>query len=792
MKPTRSSQTFEDFRVPGLLPGDFSVFIEKMQFRSYFTKATLSLILVAPFSVATPIPVKTVMDSDSWNLPGGEPGRIVNAESAWVQSIEVPELLEKEKGVPGKWRGIITVDTYGVAGEGNSGLILEAIDPASGESFATAKMEVSGKAPKANWAVIHSSQQGGAAAAKAFDGDPKTDWHSRYGKNQPKPPHWIGLMFGKPISIDGVNYLPRQGGFTNGVAKDYRVETLEAGKGWVTAAKGRTPREVADKRQAFEVRFPQEKMVEGVRFVVESDWSGGGFGTAAEMTVLGYDLPEPEEAVSPSARAWMEIPAEIMLALEGKTMGVRIRSIGKNPAVIGKVRLCRVHEAPTRKLFGRSNGGLGPDLLGAGLLGFDAMSEHHQTAITIMKVRENSPAAKAGLVKGDAVVSINGSPLPPNDLNPGWTWFERSHEALLGRASEALLKSKKGTLELGVIRDGKVVRLPITLNRRAPFTTMNPSSDPEAARLLADLIASLEKNQRKDGSWSGDIIRTTFASLALLSTGEKKHEEAVRRAIDWSLKKYPEPPKYGNLGFWSGGYAGTLYSEWYLRTGDKRVLANLQALKKWAIAGQHMSIWNVPALGHGPDGLPYGQKSLVAPSCHLLMYEALAIRCGMKSEIWELLLPYMTLAWSDPKKGGHGALGYNQSYKDRGEFWFRSGAFAMVCHLRGEKKEMESAMIDFMHGHHSWLRNSHAYGEPGGAWGFLAMNLCAPEKYAELMKAYAWWFSLAWEPGYGLRFTTPHMGAPYMGEDDLINAAYALVLQAPKRNVHLTGKPFKR
>ena len=91
MKPTRSSQTFEDFRVPGLLPGDFSVFIEKMQFRSYFTKATLSLILVAPFSVATPIPVKTVMDSDSWNLPGGEPGRIVNAESAWVQSIEVPE-----------------------------------------------------------------------------------------------------------------------------------------------------------------------------------------------------------------------------------------------------------------------------------------------------------------------------------------------------------------------------------------------------------------------------------------------------------------------------------------------------------------------------------------------------------------------------------------------------------------------------------------------------------------------------------------------------------------------------
>jgi hypothetical protein len=32
------------------------------------------------------------------------------------------------------------------------------------------------------------------------------------------------------------------------------------------------------------------------------------------------------------------------------------------------------------------------------------------------------------------------------------------------------------------------------------------------------------------------------------------------------------------------------------------------------------------------------------------------------------------------------------------------------------------------------------------------------------------------------------MGAPYMGEDDLINATYALVLQAKKRSLHLTGK----
>jgi len=113
----------------------------------------------------------------------------------------------------------------------------------------------------------------------------------------------------------------------------------------------------------------------------------------------------------------------------------------------------------------------------------------------------------------------------------------------------------------------------------------------------------------------------------------------------------------------------------------------------------------------------------------------------------------------------------------------------MAAHLRGERPDMRDAMIRVMRERHPWFRNSHAYGEPGGALGLLALNLVSPEAYAEVIGHYAWWFSLAWEPRHGLRFTTPHQGAPYMGEEDLINAAYALVLQAPSRSLHLTGKP---
>ena len=664
---------------------------------------------------------------------------------------------------------------------------LEALDPRGGEVFASSSVEVSTRAPRPAWSVIGSSSQGGSEAERLFDGDAASDWHTRYGEDQPQPPHWAGLEFGKPELLEGIRYLPRQGGFANGVAKRYRVEVRRPGASWETVAQGESGPEVAKERKAIEVRFPAPIEVEAFRFVIVSDWSGGGFGTGSEIEPIGVERPATSGPAAAVSRAWLEIPADLMEKLAGKTLGLKVVNSKGSTVIVGSPRFCRVHELPTEKLYGRSNGGSGPDKLGAGLLGFDALTEHRQSVLTVMEVRKGSPASKAKLRAGDAIVAIAGKPLATNDLEPGWEWFERSHEALLGRATEAALKAGSKALSLTVLREGTPVELALELPRGRAFTSMVPADDPEAAAMLKDLIGFLEKSQREDGSWSGDIIRTTFSSLALMATGERKYRSRVKKAVEWSLAKYPEPEKYGNLGFWAGAYAGILYSEWYLQTGDRQVLPHLDALRDWAVNGTHPSAWDVPALGHGPSGLPYENKALVAPTCHLLVFEALAARCGMKSGIWEKTMPFVEMAWSDPKEGGHGSLGYNRSYKDTGEFWSRSGLFAMAAHLRDQRQDMRDAMTGFMSGHHPWIRNSHAYGEPGGSWGLLGLNLAAPDAYREIIRDYGWWFSLAWEPGYGLRFTTPHMGAPYMGEDDLINATYALVLQSTRRSLHLTG-----
>ena len=738
----------------------------------------------------TVLPVAPLVAKQPWSLPGNEQGALLMEGEETMIPLEVPALGVKEQQIAEGWRGIVSLGLHGTIGNGEGKVTLEAFDPASGKIFASSNAAVSGNAPQDPWSVISSSEQPGAAALLAFDGDPETSWHSRYSGEKTPAPHWLGLRFSEIQSLEGVRYLPRQGGFTNGVAKSYRIEVQNGGGDWELVHEGTSEQaSVANERKALEVKFEKPLGVTAFRFVIESDWSGGGFGTCGEITPLGIQLAEKKTGASPAReRIWLEIAEPLMAALVGKRFGVRIKGGAGEPVVIGQPSFCRINKEPSSKLFGRSNGGQGPDKLGAGLLGFDALTEHEQTVLTVMDVRRGSPASKAGLKVGDAIVAVEGRPLPINNLDPGWEWLANSHEAVLGTASEEALKSGNGKVSLTVLRKGKIEVLDHVFGRSKAFTTMNPATDPEAAALLEDMIEWLENNQREDGSWSGDIKRTMFASLAMLATGEPKHRRRVKKAIDWALAQFPEPEKHGNLGFWSAGYMMTLFGEWHLHTGDQRVLKPIREARDWAVAGQHICKWGMPALGHGPSGLPYDNKSLVAPALHLLVGEALTKDCGVESQIWELLDPYMMHSWSDPEKGGHGAMGYNGSYRDLGEFWSRSGLYLIAAHLRSEKPRVKPALAKIMRERHPWIRNSHAYGEPGGAWGLMGLSLAAPEFYQEVIENYRWWFSLAWEPGYGLHFTTPHMGAPYMGEDDLLNCIYPLVLQSSKRNLYLTGK----
>ena len=165
---------------------------------------------------------------DAWALPGGARAGVVQGEGMNCE-LSLPDLTPKQEAVGGPWKGVVSLDLEGLVDGGATKVKAELIEPATGIVLAMATSDVKGKARKAPWSIIASSEHG-PSANNAFDGDPGTQWHSRYGADRAEAPHWIGLEFAEPVAFSGISYLPRQGGFTNGVARRYRLEVREEGK----------------------------------------------------------------------------------------------------------------------------------------------------------------------------------------------------------------------------------------------------------------------------------------------------------------------------------------------------------------------------------------------------------------------------------------------------------------------------------------------------------------------------------------------------------------------------------
>ncbi len=488
-------------------------------------------------------------------------------------------------------------------------------------------------------------------------------------------------------------------------------------------------------------------------------------------------------------RALIALP---VAKLSNSKWRLSIQSKGKIPILVDDVLVLRLPQDPAVMNFAKPNGKNGPDRLDSGTLGFVSQTAHEHAPLPVVSVRKGSPAAVAGLLPGDIILEINGAPLPINSCKPGFDWFENGHEQALGRASEAALESGRPRVRLTVLRKLQTKELTLKLVKRSPLPEDFPFDDQVTPELYADLMDFVRRTRKKQGYWANggnEWIQTCFAGLALLGRRDPQDYEAIRQVADWYLEKYATPESFGNLGFWTAAYAGIFMSEYLLATGDERIRPWIESALKWIEKGFHTSKWGMPALGHGPSGLPYGQKALMAPASHVIVFEALARKAGIKSTIWETLLPYMMHSWSDPKDKGHGAMGYNASYRDLGEFWSRSGLFALAAKLRGEKRYMRKALAKIMLERHSYMRNSHAYGNPGDVWGLVGLFSTDPQAFRKVMQAWRWSFGGAWEPKFGLRHTMAHMGSPYMGGEGLVNPSMAMLLSVRQKGLFITGAP---
>jgi hypothetical protein len=136
------------------------------------------------------------------------------------------------------------------------------------------------------WKVLDcSSQQGGREAAeKAFDGDPRTHWHSRYSPETAQPPHHLAIDLGRAVTVRGFVYQPRAEG-SNGSIADYEFDGSSDGVTWQRLAKG-TFGNIDQNPVPRQVEFEPVPSIRYVRLTALREALGRPWASCAELSVL--------------------------------------------------------------------------------------------------------------------------------------------------------------------------------------------------------------------------------------------------------------------------------------------------------------------------------------------------------------------------------------------------------------------------------------------------------------------------------------------------------------------------
>jgi hypothetical protein len=379
----------------------------------------------------------------------------------------------------------------------------------------------------------------------------------------------------------------------------------------------------------------------------------------------------------------------------------------------------------------------------------------------IKSVEEGSPAAATGKLKaGQIIESINGEPL--KDIDPR---IQLGNLITKAEAADGVLKfAIKGEAE------PVIVKIP-ALGAYSPTWPLNCPKSDQIVRNLADYIASPQGDKG-----IGDI-----GYVFLMSTGEEKDTAVVG---EWarSMKPHMYP--------WFIGFSGISLCEYYLRTGDKSVLPNIQKLADNAVATQYNDAWSGRG---GPPAVTYGNGHLNAGGTAVLTAMLLAKECG--AEIPDAAL--LSALRHFYRYAGRGGNPYGD---DRPEIGFvdngKSGnlAFAMAAAAAltpdGEKSvyaaARDSAAKTSFYST-SFMLHGHTGGGIGEIWRSGSMSLLRdkkPAQYRDFMDNRRWHYELSrrFDGSFGILG-----GGGY--DRPLWGVAYGWAYTVPRKQLRIFGAP---
>ena len=315
------------------------------------------------------------------------------------------------------------------------------------------------------------------------------------------------------------------------------------------------------------------------------------------------------------------------------------------------------------------------------------------------------------------------------------------------------------------------------------------------AKILAHRIAI---QQEADGSWraksyASPSFYTSACGLALLSTGESKYDQQIKKSAHY-VAYGPNQDKWT----YSNGMWMLFLSEYYLRTKDDSILPGLRRI----IARSRLCVLNDYTAGHSIGKPGYGGSGYIGGGGVIALgFAAASYTPAMNSDDKQLLdrmleriqeiAPHGKVPYgrggkkleTDPSPGQGGSCG--------------TGPYFLASLIRGGTQHFTStAGKRYSSAPFGSAENGHATQTLHFTWSMLSSANCSDDAYRASMNAYLWKFTTLREYDGFINQnnyrTEYHNGDGVIGDPYWRTSGYLLVLNAWKRNLAITGNPKYR
>ena len=405
--------------------------------------------------------------------------------------------------------------------------------------------------------------------------------------------------------------------------------------------------------------------------------------------------------------------------------------------------------------------------------------------ILVTHVGAKSPAD--GIVQvDDVILGVGGKP-----------FMDDARKGIAMAIQEAEKEKNGGILKLTCWRAGEVKELELKLRVMGTYAATAPYGCEKSKRIFEEACENLAKEPIED-SWHGGI-----SGLALLATGKEEYLPMIRER---AYKMGPPTLDIQNAingSAWDLGYRNMFLAEYYLLTGDKKVLHAIKEITLSLARGQGM----YGTFGHGfsgltPDGKrngsipPYGPVNQAGLSANMGII--MGAKCGIKAPEIDAAIGRASrfFAYYMDK----GAIPYGEHepwpYHDNNG---KCAMTAMMFALQGERPKETQFFAKMATAAHRNRECGHTGQGFSYLWGALGANVGGPQAVAAFFNEASWHFDLVRRCDGSFTYDGAEQYGGGKTDDDTYygkssynglspNATYVLTYSLPLKKIYLTGR----